>query len=117
MRTLILELRDRATFIPIVAIDMNPSSEVQRYLLRRAGYACDNVPIIMLLRADSGGKSHYDPYVWGDRTFHVAHLYVQENWETLKDGDVIDVEYILKESPIKKASERIVDFWANAEHA
>ncbi len=37
----------------------------------------------------------------------VAHLYVDEHFDDLKDGDVIDVEYILNETDKPKISERV----------
>ncbi len=112
MKTKILEVRDSATFIPVVCVDMNPEFDPHhvpdtQYLLSRAGYACDGRPIIMFTRADGGGKACYDPYEWGDRTFHVAHNYITENWGALKDGDVVDVEFILGETREKKTSERL----------
>jgi hypothetical protein len=35
-----------------------------------------------------------------------AHRYIEENWNALSDGDVIDVEFILGETKEKKISER-----------
>jgi hypothetical protein len=119
MPTKALEIRDRGTFIPALAIDMNPKIpdadggwQEQRYLLRRSGYSCDGSPMIMLVPLEGQrGKCSYDPYDWtGSRTMHVAHLYILRNWEELKDGDVIDVEFILKETPEKKVSERFEVF-------
>lgn len=112
-----LEVRDRATFIPVLAVDMNPTDRLlseqelaERYLLRRAGYACDGRPMIVLtrLRAKNDPAS-YDPFDWNDgtRTFHEAHKYIIEHWAELRDGDVIDVEYILGETSTKKRSERL----------
>lgn len=106
------ELRDRMTFIPMLGIDMNTddgalseSYYAQRYLLRRCGYACDGQPNILFCRMDGSGKVTNDPYDWGDRTYQVAHNYVIDHWNELKDGDVIDVEFILGETKEKKKSE------------
>ena len=110
MITKMLEVRDRATFIPVLCVDMNPedvASRDEHYLLKSAGYACDGNPIILLTRADGAGKAHYDPFSWGDRTFHVAHLYITEHWNELVNGDVVDVEYILKETDKPKLSESV----------
>ena len=115
-----LEIRDHATFIPVLAVDMNPgfvpvdsaigelfdTDEGQRYLLRRAGYACDGQPMILLTRLKGSRPAHYDPYEWGDRTFATAHRYIIEHWGTLTDGDVVDVEFILDETKAPKVSER-----------
>lgn len=110
MRTIALELRDRGTFIPIFATSMKPANGDQNYLLRRAGY--DTSPgaetFILLGRLDGGHqKCCYDPYDWNDRTWETAHHYIMQNFAKLNDGDVIDVEFILKETPTKKTSERM----------
>jgi hypothetical protein len=110
MRTKILELRDSATFIPVLCVDMNPSGGAaieERWLLRRAGYSCDYEPIILLTRADGSGRACYDPFDWGDRTFSVAHQYIIAHWRSLDSGDVVDVEFILGERAEPKVSERL----------
>ena len=110
MNVKLLELRDRATFIAILAIDLSPADppEAERYLLRRCGYACDGWPTIGLARLDANGQPfRCDPYDWGDRTFQVAHIYITEYWAELKSGDVVDVEYILCETKRPKESERM----------
>ena len=106
MRVKILEIRDSSTFIPMLAVNMNPTEDAQQYLLRRCGYACDGRPNIILTRADGNGKASNDPYAWGGRTYPVAHNYIIEHWEQLRDGDVVDVEFILGESKYPKTSER-----------
>jgi hypothetical protein len=113
MRAKALEIRDRATFIPVLAVDMNPDFSAkgyngQRYLLRRAGFACDGHPIIVFTYMHAKGHAYYDPYDWpsNPRTMRVAHNYVAEHWEELEDGDVVDVEFILKETTEPKKSEK-----------
>lgn len=111
MKAKALELRDSATFIPVLAVDMNPENEEQRYLLRRCGYACDNEPNILLTRLNaSGGYAWNDPYSWEGRTFPVAHQWIIEHWHKLKDGDVVDVEFILGETKAPKISESLEVF-------
>lgn len=105
MQTRTLELRDRNTFIPIIAVAMKANTAGELYLLRRAGYSPDQ-RLIMLTRLDGGDKAHYDPFGWKDRTFHSAHIYIQDNWDTLVDGEVIDVEFILGETSKPKISEQ-----------
>lgn len=106
MRAKALEIRDRGTFIPALAVDMNPENEEQRYLLRRCGYACDGRPNVVLTRLDGSGKATNDPYEWGGRTWPVAHNWIIEHWAELADGSVVDVEYILGERKAPKTSER-----------
>lgn len=116
-----LEVHDRATFLPVVAVEMTATAEfserpslsdvmvsrefrAQRYLLRRCGFDEKNRAI--LLTRMEGGTACHDVEAWGDRTFCVAHGYIVANWDDLRDGDVIDVEYILGEIAEPKRSER-----------
>lgn len=108
MKVKCLEIRDAATFIPVICIHPVPDNEEQRYLLRRDGYSCDpEEHIIIMIKAQCAGVS-YDPYKWPGqaRTMRVAHDWIRSNWDTLADGDVVDVEFILLEKTEKKISER-----------
>ena len=105
MQIKLLEIRDRATFIPVFAISTLPANDGQRYLLRRAGYAPDS-HCILLARLDGYGNIFYDPYNWGDRTMATAHHYIEQHFQNLNDGDVVDVEFILGETKEPKISER-----------
>ena len=124
MKTKILEIRDEGTYFAVLAVDMNPGEvnpsewpgvseerqahyDARRYHLRRVGYPCDGHPNIGITHLAASGKPFWnDPYGWGGRTYPVAHNYIIEHWEELRDGDVIDVEFILGEKPTKKVSER-----------
>lgn len=101
-----LEIRDRGTFLPMFAALCEASNSGQHYLLRRAGYGPDSPRLVLFGYLEGRGHCYYDPYNWGDRTKQTAHLYIQDHWDELKDGDVIDVEFILGESTEKKISER-----------
>lgn len=116
MNVKILEVRDEGTFIPMLCVDMNPERGVdggaryraQRYLLRRCGYPCDDKPNIAISPLNASGYPLWnDPYAWGGRTYPVAHKHIIEHWNELKDGDVIDVQFILGETKAPKASERL----------
>jgi len=113
-----LEIRDAATFIPVIAIKMVPDyvfrfdeTNPERYLLRRSGYNFDD-PSVVLCRMNCSGvdrNATYDPYAWGNqtRTMPVAHDYITKNFDNLNSGDVVDVEFILGETKQPKQSERI----------
>lgn len=105
METKTLEVRDRATFIPVFAIKVKEDNPNQTYLLGRAGYHSPIHPIL-LVDPRGSGRAVADPYDWGNRTWTVAHDYIEKHYDTLKDGDVIDVEHILGETTKKKRSER-----------
>lgn len=121
MNTKAFEIRDSGTFIPVVGVLMVPGFETdayisEKYLLRRAGYGFDS-PLVLLCRMEASGTDRnatYDPYAWGGgaRTMIVAHDYIQKNWEDLNSGDVIDVQFILKETKQPKQSERLDDLSA-----
>jgi hypothetical protein len=105
------EVRDRATFIPVIAIKPGARGEAERYLWSRAGYgATEEIQSsYVLLSRITGNPSNdlsYDPMVWNNRTMSVAHRFIKENWNSLINGQVIDVEFILGESKEPKKSER-----------
>jgi hypothetical protein len=103
-----LELRDHNTFLPVICIRPVPTNAEQRYLLRRDGYCGDATErCIIMIDAQCRGVS-YDPYDWqGDtRTKPVAHNFIAEHWDDLRDGDVVDVAFILGEAEERKISER-----------
>lgn len=106
----LFELRDRGTFIPILAIRLNmgQSSERCRYLLGRAGYGTlleEQSQHVLLMNLDYPERSHNSFYDWNDRTYQTAHQYIIENWSDLESGQVIDVEFILGETDKPKQSE------------
>lgn len=111
--TKVLEIRDSMTFIPVIAIKMLSRTEVQEwYIHYRGGYSQDGSSII-LINLDTGisrplknSMSSNDAFYWNDRTMTIAHQYIEENFDSLCDGDVIDVEFILGETDKKKISER-----------
>ena len=106
MKAKALEIRDEATFIPALAVDINPDNDEQRYLMRRCGYPCDGRPNVILTALGGYGKATNDPHEWGVRTYPVAHNYIIEHWDELHDGDVVDVSFILGETDKPKVSER-----------
>ena len=103
METKLFELRDVGTFIPLLCVKpwgvekgrmMNPFEAKMAW---RYGYK-DSRAVIVTHFSDPRRGCHVDPYDWGDRTFKTAHLYIEEHWEELKSGDLIDVRFILGES-------------------
>lgn len=128
MNTKLFEIRDSGTFIPVMATLMLPSAEpelgelvaaeyreardAECYLLRRAGYGFEK-PLVMVCRLEQSGfrQAAYDCYEWGQqcRTMMIAHQWIEGHWPELNSGDVIDVEFILEETKVKKRSERVTD--------
>lgn len=105
METRTVEIRDRHTFIPAVAVKLASTNAAQRYLLGRCGYAIGRPYVLLAKLADGEGRS--DPYDWvGSRTMQAAHLWILEHFDEIEDGAVVDVEHILGETPAPKRSER-----------
>ena len=104
-----LEVRDRGTFIPVVAYKLQSLDSDGRYLIKRSGFSVVNPAIIMTVLNDM--ETHYDNYCWkgASRTRSLAHDYIIKHFDELTNGDVIDVEYILGETDTKKISERLDD--------
>ncbi len=107
MITKMFEVRDRATFIPVMATKMLGTNNENGYLVGRCGFGVE-FPLVTVTRFHPC-ESQYDPYKWcdGSRTMFEAHQYIQKNFDALNDGDVVDVEYILGETSEPKKSERI----------
>ena len=105
IETKLFELRDEATFIPIIASAMRSDEPREAWLLRRSGYA-PNTTLILLTTLDGGRNAEYDPYAWGGRTFPNAHYYITREWPALKSGQVIDVRTILGETDAPCESEQ-----------
>lgn len=104
------EIRDRGTFIPVMAVKLRPQNEAERYLMGRAGYGRTpevQSKYILLSRIDGGeGKVSCDEHGWGAaRTMGIAHGHIINNFDSLEHGQVIDVEFILGETPEPKVSE------------
>jgi len=110
METKIFELRDHMTMIPIMAVRLQPSTEIDRALLARAGFGIHPAAQAEYVIVIHLGKmiAHHDPYMWPPvlgRTVKVAHLWIREQFEDLEPGQVIDVEYLLGESDAWKLPE------------
>lgn len=106
----LFEIRDRATMIPAMAIKLETNDEQELFLLRHAGWGQLNLGkapgnFIYLIHLP-GQKAAYDVYEWDNRSMQTAHGYIEAHFDTLTSGEVIDVEFILEEKPVKKNSER-----------
>lgn len=106
-----VEIRDAGTFIPALAIRLDPTNEADRYLFGRAGYGTTperQREYIVLVRIAGGtGFATCDPYDWpgGTRTMPVAHQWLVEHFDEIESGAVVDVEFILGKTSAPKRSE------------
>lgn len=102
------EIRDRMTFMPVLAIRLNPADEKDRYLLGSAGYHSQPYSHVILVKLD-GVEANYDPFHWGQvrRTLFHAHQYILDTFDSLENGQVIDVEFLLGETQEPKRSQQL----------
>lgn len=132
MTSKIIEIRDRGTFIPALAVRLGSPEERERYLLARSGFGRtfeDQAEYIVLCKINGGEPCacHIDPFSWGQnpRTMFVAHLYLlnrqhelrdgfgaigagtepHDGFDSLPQGALVDVEYILGQRSEPKVSE------------
>jgi hypothetical protein len=97
-----IEILDRATFIPAIAVRLDSNDTFGGHLIRRAGFKAFGI----LLADLNYGTGSVDPYGHGDsRTRTVVHLYLEQHWDDVEDGQVIDVEFILGETAESKSSD------------
>ncbi len=107
MKTIALEIRDRATFIPAIAVKLESDDPVEVWLMWKGGYPPDMHANTICLIHLGRGEGHIDPQDWRDkRTMEEAHKHIIKNFNKLKTGDVVDVEFVLGEVPAPKQSER-----------
>jgi hypothetical protein len=112
MKAKTFEVRDRGTFIPVLAVKLEPACERDRYLLARAGYgtAPERQSEYVVVWPLIGGIATYDEYGHAlapiVRTLPEAHVYIRDHFDVLESGAVIDVEFILGETAKPKVSEQ-----------
>lgn len=98
------EVRDAATFMPVMAVRCNTSDGMERFLLGRAGFQKPEEYVFLVpLEKETWA---YDCYRWGSRTLQVAHEWLNANWAAARSGSVIDVEFIIGLRGTPKVSER-----------
>lgn len=110
MRSKLFEVRDRATFIPVMATRLNPKADAtsltnERYLLQRAGFSGNEPDPFVLLVKLTSFECHAAPHHWKPGTIADAHEFIADHWDELTTGDVIDCEFIRGESDYPKGSE------------
>lgn len=101
----VFELRDHGTFIPLLCI--KPQCDDHPFVAKMAwrfGYRGSRAVIALHMGVpDRGCQS--DPFGWNDRTFQTAHRHIEEHWDELRTGDLIDVRVLLGETKTPCPSE------------
>jgi len=115
MEMKLIEVRDVATRLSVLAIKLGSTNEAEDFILQSAGYGSSYEQPNYVLLVDLVSP----PRIWldyqeteyqtqGARTFSEAHKELEQNWSKYKSGDVLDVQFVLGETPKPKESDR---FW------
>ena len=122
MQVKLFEIRDEGTFFAVYAFRCRPAPPAlddrwarQQFLLARSGYGTGADSDCVMVGRLEGGAAHYDPYAFPhlygfprtSRTMALAVRYIIDNFDSLIDGAVVDVQFILGESAHPKVSERV----------
>ena len=110
----LIEIRDRGTCMPALAIRTSPADEGERWLLQRSGFGKEPTKqagyiLLAPLVGLEKGHIYYDYFQWEGgfgRTLFQAHDYLLDHFDEVRSGDVVDIEYILRETPAPKRPER-----------
>ena len=111
MNVKVLEVRDRATMIPVMAVQLGAANNTERWLLMVAGYGYstdDHKGYILLCQINGGrGEMVSDPFMHKMPEMQQAHIYIQDHWAELDHGAVIDLEFLRGEKDKPAISDRI----------
>ena len=103
MKSKMLEIRDIGTTIAVIAIKTEGETPEEHMFFRRSGFGQAS---IILIKINSYTEAAHDPFKWGSRrTMTTAHQYIEDNFDSIPDKSVIDVEFILGETKQPKTSE------------
>lgn len=102
-----VEVRDRGTCIPMLAIKLAETHNSQEHwLLKRGGWTPGSD--VLLVKMTDNVEIQHDPYCWDNRrTYGNVHNWIKEHFDKIVPGQVIDVEFILGEVDRPKTSERL----------
>jgi hypothetical protein len=112
MKTKLLEIRDEGTCIPVMAFRLESTNEAERWILARSGYGkypWDHAKHVAVWPL-SGGRNvcTTDPFEHqiAGRTLLHAHQFIEQHFDELLSGDVVDVWFILGEKEAPSVSDR-----------
>lgn len=127
MQVKIFEVRDRATFMPVIAVkpmaegatvehgvtadgwtrySFGPPRDQEMWLLKRLGFEpSTNTAILITGRP----VAQYDQYAWDSITMQTAHGYIEQHWDALSSGDLIDCEFIRGETQLPKVAAHLAE--------
>lgn len=107
METKLIEIRDRMTcFVALCTKPWPPNTsyEVQETLKQdfrlqrmvwRSGFKESRAIVFTHLGEPS--RTQIDPFNWSDRTLQMAHRHIEEHWDEIPNGGLVDVQVIVGE--------------------
>lgn len=104
LKAKVLEILDRATYIPVIATDIFSGEAQESRHTRRLGFNPLNRNKIIITRFDPI-RTLYNVYDEPNTRTREAYRYIQDHFDKLKSGDVIDIEYLLGETSMPKLSD------------
>lgn len=108
----LVEARDDGITMALMFVKMAPDNPSEKWLLARSGYGDCPEEYIIMVDINEGDNfkgqtsASETDYAYGFRTRTVVHHFMEDNWDTVKPGDVVDVQYILGETSSPKKSEQ-----------
>jgi hypothetical protein len=107
MEVKLFEVRDSGTFLPVMVTKFRAHTEEEQYLLFRAGgLGNPGAYNTFFLELNSCENGSVDPFIHPSDTRKIAHQYIEENWDLLTTGQVVDVQCILGNKTEPSISER-----------
>ena len=103
-----LEVRADGFFLPMLAVGFYPVkndlTSRETWIINRAGRSGKHTQVILFNLIS--GLSSWNPESWTERETTIVHVHLLENWLDVKSGDVIDINYLLKERKTVRISEQ-----------
>lgn len=91
----IFEIRDNEKFIPFLVLKLDKITEEEKYLFKKSGYYISKFNEYLFIRTKENHIAT-ETYLNGinQPLYQIAIEHITQNWETLKDSEVIDINYI-----------------------
>jgi|WetSurMetagenome_2_1015567.scaffolds.fasta_scaffold437084_2 hypothetical protein len=97
METKLFEMRAAATNIPVLAVRLNPTNAKDTWLLGRAGYGMhgySQAKYIMVMKLEGEPDASTQEYSHESHAMQVTQKYLNEHFDDLESGAVIDTQFI-----------------------
>ena len=109
MKSKKIEVKAKENCTPVMAVRPDASNDAEAYLLGRSGYGLNHPSwrsYIFLFPIEYDGLAVVDPFKQKTHELQVAHSYVNEHFDELEPGAVLDVDYIEGRRPAPRKSDR-----------